>query len=199
MKRLLAISALALIAAACSPKESRVVILECRNIDGEDAPTIEQIQKATAEDPDRIKKILTEKGYKEDFGEKYPHYPFLWIIDKKLGLDYEYSFFEEALVPYAEKPPSKSGDYDTSHESNKSRISEDKKFFFNEFKTWSKNILLGEYGYESFLAKINLETLKLEGTDNGEEPYIQQCIEHDIPDSIKINFPKSAYCKPLRI
>ena len=93
MKRLLAISALALIATACGPKESRVVILEC--IDGEDPPTIEQIHKATAEDPDRIKKILTEKGYKEDYGEKHPHYPFLWIIDKKLGLDYEYSFLKK--------------------------------------------------------------------------------------------------------
>ena len=166
-------------------------IRDSRNIDGEDLPTIEQIQKATAEDPDRIKKILTEKEYEEDYGEKYPHSPFLWVIDKKLGLDYEYSLFEEALVPYPEKPPTKSGDYATSHESNKSRISEDKQYFFNEFKTWSKNILLGEYGHESFLAKINLETLKLEGIDNGEEPYIQQCIEHEKPESIKINFPKS--------
>ena len=114
MKRLLAISALALIATACGPKESRMILLECREDKKDKPPTIEQIKKATAEDPDRVKKILLSgadgsESYKEDYGKKYPHYPFIWVIDKKLGTDYEYSSFEEAMVPYQDPHRRKRG------------------------------------------------------------------------------------------
>ena len=190
MKRLLAISALAFLAAACGPKESRVVILECSEDKKEDPPTVEQIQKATADDPDRIKKILLDENYKEDYGEKYPYYPFLWIIDKKLGIDYEYSAFEEALVPYKDKPAEQDGPYDQIYTTIKTRLSDDGKIFLSEWKQWKKNILLGEYGHETVIERINLETLKLEGKNYANKPLIQQCIEHEIPKSIKINFPK---------
>ena len=86
MKRLLAIGTLALIATACGPKESRVVILECNEDKKNDPPTIEQIQKATADDPDRVRKIIFGELKKEDYGQKYPYYPVLWIIDKNLEL-----------------------------------------------------------------------------------------------------------------
>lgn len=194
MKRLLAISALALIAIACGPKESRVILLECSEDKKDNPPTIDQIKEATAKDPDRVKKILlsgTEdsESHKEDYGEKFPYDPFIWVIDKKLGIDYEYSSFEEAFVPYQDQPPSQRGAYDTYHTSFRARLSDDKKFFIGEFKEWNKNILLGEYNHSTVIEKINLETLKMETTDDGDKTY-QQCIEHEMPESIKINFPK---------
>ena len=195
MKRLLAISALALIATACGPKESRMTIVECAGSDESEPPTIAQLQKATEKNPDRIEKILlsqddaSDDAYKEEYrGET--HFPWLWVIDKKLGLDYVYSSFEEALIPFEASPPSRISDYDTDHESNESRMSEDGKIFFNTFKTWEKNILLGEHAHTTFRVKINLETLKSETRDDGKEPVVEQCIEHKIPESITINFPK---------
>ena len=75
MKRLLAITALALIATACGTKESRVILLECSEDKKDKPPTIEQIKQATAEDPDRVRKILLSgadgsESYTEDYGEK---------------------------------------------------------------------------------------------------------------------------------
>ena len=196
MKRLLAISALALIATACGTKESRMILLECSEDKKDTPPTIEQIKKATAEDPDRVKKILLSgadgsESYKEDYGEKNPHYPFIWVIDKQLGIDYEYSNFEEAMVPYQDPPPEKEGAYDTYYTSARTRLSDDKKIFISEYKTWRKNVLLGEYDHSTVIEKINLETLKMEFTPDDDDKTYQQCVEHKMPESIKVNFPKS--------
>ena len=109
----------------------------------------------------------------------------MWIIDKKLGIDYEYSAFEEALVPYKDKPAEQDGPYDQIYTTIKTRLSDDGKIFLSEWKQWKKNVLLGEYGHESVIERINLETLKLEGKNYANEPLIQQCIEHQLPESIK--------------
>ena len=195
MKRLLAITALTLIATACGTKESRVILLECSEDKKDNPPTIEQIKQATAEDPDRVRKILLSgadgsESYTEDYGEKNPHYPFIWVIDKQLGIDYEYNNFEEAMVPYQDPPPEKF-DYNTYHSSTRTRLSDDKKTYISEYKSWDKNILLGEMNHETVLEKINLETLKLERIPDDDDKTYEQCIEHQLPDSIKFNFPKS--------
>ena len=45
--------------------------------------------------------------------------------------------------------------------------------------------------HETVLEKINLETLKLEIIPDDDDKTYQQCIEHEMPESMKVNFPKS--------
>ena len=56
------------------PSRVKVVILECSEDKKDKPPTIEQIQKATSDDPDRIPNIIIGKLKEEDYGEKYPYY-----------------------------------------------------------------------------------------------------------------------------
>ena len=73
-------------------------------------------------------KIIFGELKKEDYGQKYPYYPVLWTIDKKLGIDYEYSAFEEALVPYQDKPAEQDGPYDQIFTTIKTRLSDNGKY-----------------------------------------------------------------------
>ena len=197
MKRILTIGVLAFFATACIPERSRVILLECIN-EKEEPTTIQQIRKATADEPDRVKRMLTDESYSEDY-EEGTYYPFAWLIDKKLGIDYVYSEFDRALIPYKDPAPTKESDGRIYHTSVKTSISEDKKIYTSQFKEWYNSPRVGDHGHTLTIERLHLENLTMEINPEVGEKSVVQCIEHNIPESITINFPDKKSGNSLKI